>query len=65
MKQASKKQSSHVTIGLDLGDRRHRFCVLDGAGKVVEEGSVGNDRVSLGALCGRYYEGACAIQTPV
>ena len=54
MKQASKKQSSHVTIGLDLGDRRHRFRVLDGAGKVVEEGSVGNDRVSLGALCGRY-----------
>ena len=54
MKQASTKQSSHVTIGLDLGDRRHRFCVLDGAGKMVEEGSVGNDRVSLGALCGRY-----------
>lgn len=54
MKQAKKKQSSHVTIGLDLGDRRHRFCVLDGAGEVVEEGSVGNDRGALGALCVRY-----------
>jgi len=53
MKQ-QKKQSSKVTIGLDLGDRRHRFCVLDGAGAVVEEGSVGNDRGSLGGLSVRY-----------
>ncbi len=36
MKQPKKQQEqSHVTIGLDLGDRRHRFCVLDGAGAVV------------------------------
>jgi transposase len=49
-----QKKSSHVTVGLDLGDRRHRFCVLDGAGGMVEEGSVGNDRVSLGGLSCRY-----------
>jgi transposase len=55
-----KKKSSKVTIGLDLGDRRHRFCVLDGAGKVIEEGTVGNDRVSLGQLSQRY-RGALAV----
>jgi transposase len=49
-----QKQRSEITIGLDLGDRRHRFCVLDGAGGMVEEGSVGNDRVSLGGLSCRY-----------
>ena len=30
-------QDSEVTIGLDLGERRHRFCALDGRGEVVEE----------------------------
>jgi hypothetical protein len=24
-----QKKSGELTIGLDLGDRRHRFCVLD------------------------------------
>ena len=41
-------------IGLDLGDRRHRFCVLDGAGEVVEEGTLRNERVSLAELSRRY-----------
>ena len=40
MKQQSK--SSDITIGLDLGDRRHRFCALDERGEVVEEGSICN-----------------------
>ena len=54
MKQQKSKKSSNITIGLDLGDRRHRFCVLDGAGRVVEEGSVGNERNSLAGLSRRY-----------
>jgi transposase len=58
MKQQTK--SSNITIGLDLGDRRHRFCVLDDRGEVVEEGSIGNDRDSLAKLAGRYH-GALAI----
>jgi transposase len=53
MKQQRKK-SSKITIGLDLGDRRHRFCVLDAAGEVREEGTLGNDRNSLGKLSRRY-----------
>jgi len=54
MKQQKKKKSRDVTVGLDLGDRRHRYCVLDGAGGIVEEESVGNDRASLAGLSSRY-----------
>jgi transposase len=53
MKQ-QKKKSRDITIGLDLGDRRHRFCVLDGAGGMIEEGSVLNERATLGELSSRY-----------
>jgi transposase len=36
-----------MTIGLDLGDKTSRYCVLDGDGKVVEEGSVGTTRKAM------------------
>jgi transposase len=49
-----QKKSSDITIGLDLGDRRHRLCAVDEAGVVVEEGSVLNARISLGGLMRRY-----------
>jgi len=48
-------RSSNITVGLDLGDRRHRFCALDERGEVVEEGSLCNDRDSLTKLAGRYH----------
>ena len=34
-----------LTIGLDLGDRSSYYCVLDEAGKVIQEGSVGTSVV--------------------
>jgi transposase len=49
-----QKKNDKVTIGLDLGDRRHRFCVLGCDGEVVEEGSLLNERVQLSGLVGRY-----------
>jgi transposase len=49
-----QKKRSRVTIGLDLGDRRHRFCVLGGNGEVVEEGSLLNERLKLKGFIGRY-----------
>src|SRR5438477_8490552 len=51
---------SEITIGLDLGERRHRFCALNGRGEVVEEGTLGNDRASLARLTARY-RGALAV----
>jgi len=43
-----------ITIGLDLGDRRHRFCALDKEGQVIEEGTLSNTRECLGELSSRY-----------
>src|SRR6266404_5670944 len=51
---------SEFTIGLDLGERRHRFCALNGKGEVVEEAILGNDRGSLARLTARY-RGALAV----
>src|SRR5216110_2357819 len=53
MKEQENKRNK-ITIGLDLGDRRHRFCVLGESGQVVEEGSVANNRVALSELSSRY-----------
>lgn len=58
MKQQSK--SSKITVGVDSGDRRHRFCALDGKGEVVEEGTIANERRALTKLTLRY-RGALAI----
>src|SRR5205085_12522964 len=58
MKEQSNR--SEFTIGLDLGERRHRFCALNGKGEVSEEGTRDNDRASLARLTARY-RGALAV----
>ena len=50
-----KQKEKGITIGLDLGERRHRFCVLDEACEVVEQGSLSNERVALARLTQRYW----------
>jgi len=47
-----EQQSRKTTIGLDLGDRRHRFCALGNKGEVLEEGSLTNTRAALSDLSG-------------
>ena len=49
-----QKKNKKVTIGLDLSDRRHRFCVLGSSGEVLEEGSVSNERAHLRGLVSRF-----------
>lgn len=39
-----------ITIGLDLGDRRSHYCVLDAAGHVTSRGTVPTDRDALRAV---------------
>src|SRR5438094_2402288 len=58
MKEQSNR--SEFTIGLDLGERRDRFCVLNGKGEVEEDGTLGNDRACLARLTARY-RGALAV----
>jgi transposase len=55
-----KQKEKRITIGLDLGERRHRFCALNQRGEVVEEGSLANDRSALARLSAGY-RGALAV----
>lgn len=41
-----------ITIGMDLGDRTSRYCVVDRTGEVVKEGSVATTRPAMKALYG-------------
>ena len=47
---AAMKTNSSITIGLDLGDLKHAVCVLSRGGKILREGTIGNDRVALREL---------------
>ena len=60
MKNATARKRTQITIGLDLGDRRHTYYVLDGAGKMAREGSLGNTREQLATMA-RSYPGATVV----
>ena len=54
---------SPVTIGLDLGDRRHTACVLNQAGEIIAEDTVGNDHETLARFSARYPAATIAMET--
>ena len=60
MNNAAARNKTQITIGLDLGDRRHTYCVLDEAGRMAKEGSLGNTREQL-ATVARSYPDATAV----
>lgn len=60
MKKTTVGKQRKVTIGLDLGGRRHTYCVLDGCGEVIEQGSMGSDRGALGVMA-RKHSGSTVI----
>lgn len=41
------RKARRVTIGMDLGDKTSRYCVLDDDGQVLREGSVGTTRNAM------------------
>ena len=58
----SAQKQPRRTVGLDLGDRQSRFCVLDGR-TVVEESSVATERKALRQQFGKM--GRCRIALEV
>lgn len=54
MKKPTERRTNKLTLGLDLGDKRHTYCVLGGDGEVVKEGSIINTREHLEALLRSY-----------
>ena len=51
-----------LTIGLDLGDRSSRYCVLDEQGEVIVEGSVATTRKGLAQVLGAKPRGRIALE---
>jgi len=49
-----KTKSSAITIGIDLGDRKHAVCVLNAKGEILKQETITNSRGSLVALSRRY-----------
>jgi len=49
-----KPKFPSVTIGLDLGDKKHAICVLNSAGEIIDERSITNNRDSLRRLSQKY-----------
>src|SRR5258708_2014493 len=39
-----------LTIGIDMGDRTSRYCVMDAAGGIVEESKLDTTKTGLNAL---------------
>ena len=60
---AKKPAVEKLTIGLDLGDRRHHACVLDAAGEILAEEVIVNTREVLTAFCGRYPGATIVMET--
>src|SRR5216683_2524938 len=61
--QSRKGAKGGITIGMDLGDKTSRYCVLDGKGEVVEEGSVATTKKELAQVLGAM--GRCRIAMEV
>ena len=51
-----------TTIGVDLGDTKHHYCVLDQAGKSLAEGTLFNTKEALSELAARYPGARVAIE---
>lgn len=58
-----KRTTGKLTIGLDLGDRSSRYCLLDEQGEVIEEGSLPTTRKGLDRVFGS--AGRCRLAMEV
>lgn len=56
-------QAKKWTIGMDLGDRSSRYCVLDEQGDVIAEGSVASTKAGMEKLFGTMPRCRIAIET--
>jgi transposase len=57
-----REASGKLTIGLDLGDRKSHYCVLDQGGTVIEEGSVQTSPASMEKHFSQYPHSVVALE---
>jgi transposase len=62
LKQEQKTWKGPLTIGMDLGDRTSRYCILDGNGDVVYEASVGSTSAALKQVFGQVRKCRIAVE---
>ena len=55
--------TDNITIGLDLGDRRHTACVLSASGEILAEEKIANSRECLRAFAQRYANATFVLET--
>ncbi len=54
--------ADRITIGMDLGDKTSRFCVLDGGGEIVTEGRTATTKKGMGPDVGALARCRIAIE---
>src|SRR5690606_4308084 len=52
-----------TVIGIDLGDKKHHFCVLNHSGEIEQEGTVTNSQAGLQRTFGSFEPSLIAIET--
>jgi transposase len=57
-----KKLTGKVTVGIDLGDRSSRYCMLDQTGEVISEGALATTRKGLNQIFGAMASSRVAIE---
>jgi transposase len=57
-----KSKIPFITIGLDLGDKKHAICVLDQAGEIIDERTITNHPESLRRLSLKYPGARIALE---
>src|SRR6204780_1953654 len=62
LKEEQKLWKRPLTIGMDLGDRRSHYCILDGNGEQVREGGVGTTKAAMTQLCGQLKRSRIALE---
>jgi transposase len=60
IQQAARNQ--RLTVGIDLGDRSSRYCILDESGEVVSEGQLPTTQAGLSSLLGKMASSRVALE---
>jgi transposase len=61
-KRATVRKGGPITIGMDLGDKTSRYCVLDEQGEIAREGSVGTTKKALAQKFGALRRSRVALE---
>lgn len=60
--QRKTKLGGKVTVGIDLGDRSSRYCMLDRVGEIAKEGSVATTKKDLNRILGALGHSRIALE---